>query len=325
MTLRGYVGTTDFLWYQFLFSQQEASRSNGETGLDEVNFWQPNAKVNFNAVKPGAPFFFKLKAPHNAIAGYGVYVRQARIPAWLAWESFEKMNGASTKAEMLGAISRYRKDPTVDRAGQYEIGCLLIAQPRFFSKPEWIRQPADWSAPIVQGKSYDLISGEGKRIYEECLSRTSPLSNPFAPAEPFAQAPHGERYGEPTLIRPRLGQGIFRVLVTKAYDGACCVSTEHSLPVLEAAHVRPYGEGGIHEVSNGLLLRSDIHKLFDCGYVTVTPDYHFEVSPRLKSDFSNGKSYYAFHGQKITLPDDPAGLPDRSILSWHNEVKFLAR
>jgi len=47
-----------------------------------------------------------------------------------------------------------------------------------------------------------------------------------------------------------------------------------------------------HEVSNGLLLRSDIHRLFDAGYVTVTPDYEFKVSGRLREDFNNGETYY---------------------------------
>ncbi len=46
-----------------------------------------------------------------------------------------------------------------------------------------------------------------------------------------------------------------------------------------AAHIIPYGAGGKHEIPNGLLLRADIHKLFDRGYVTVTPKYRFRVSP----------------------------------------------
>ena len=54
-----------------------------------------------------------------------------------------------------------------------------------------------------------------------------------------------------------------RFAVTSAYQSACAVTMEHSLPVLDAAHIRPYSDGGEHEVSNGLLLRSDIHRLFD--------------------------------------------------------------
>ena len=93
-------------------------------------------------------------------------------------------------------------------------------------------------------------------------------------------SPPAQRHGKPILVRPRLGQGTFRVVVTDAYTRACAVTGEHSLPALEAAHIRPYSHGGVHEVSNGLLLRSDIHRLFDRGYVTVTKDLRFEVRQR---------------------------------------------
>jgi putative restriction endonuclease len=79
------------------------------------------------------------------------------------------------------------------------------------------------------------------------------------------------RFGEPQLIQPRLGQGAFRVLVTDVYNRRCAVTHERTLPALEAAHIRPYGDGGEHEARNGLLLRRDIHSLFDAGYVTSRP------------------------------------------------------
>ncbi len=59
------------------------------------------------------------------------------------------------------------------------------------------------------------------------------------------------RYGTPATYLPRLGQGIFRVQVLDAYGRACAVTGEHSLPVLDAAHIRPYGQGGEHVPSQG--------------------------------------------------------------------------
>jgi len=131
-----------------------------------------------------------------------------------------------------------------------------------------------------------------------------------------------ERYGEPVLVTPRLGQGIFRIAVTNAYGRACAVTSEHSLPVLEAAHIQPFGEGGAHEVPNGLLLRSDIHKLFDKGYVGVTPDHRFVVSKRLRDDFANGRSYYPLHGRVIRLPERLEERPSTRWLEWHMETTF---
>jgi putative restriction endonuclease len=94
------------------------------------------------------------------------------------------------------------------------------------------------------------------------------------------------------------------------------------LPALEAAHIRPFGEGGAHEVSNGLLLRSDIHKLFDKGYVGVTPDHRFVVSKRLKDDFANGRSYYPLDGSEIRLPERVAERPSPRWLEWHMGERF---
>lgn len=77
------------------------------------------------------------------------------------------------------------------------------------------------------------------------------------------------------------------------------------------------------EVENGLLLRTDIHRLFDQGYVTVTPEHRFEVSRRLREDDSNGRTYYAMHGKQLRVPSRAVGRPSQSLLSWHNENVFL--
>jgi putative restriction endonuclease len=119
-----------------------------------------------------------------------------------------------------------------------------------------------------------------------------------------------------------LGQGIFRSEVIAAYGRACAVTGEHSLPVLEAAHIRPYSDEGVHEVSNGLLLRSDVHRLFDKGYVTVDPQHRFLVSKKLREDYENGRSYYPLHGKVISLPDRAEYAPDPVNLRWHLESCF---
>jgi putative restriction endonuclease len=129
-------------------------------------------------------------------------------------------------------------------------------------------------------------------------------------------------FGTPALIRPRLGQGAFRVMVTDAYGRRCAVTNERTLPVLEAAHIKPYSLVGTHEVSNGLLLRSDLHTLFDRGYVTVTPDLRLRVSGRIHEEFDNGGDYYAFDGRTIRAPDAPDERPSRDLLEWHADTVF---
>jgi putative restriction endonuclease len=302
----GFVANTDYDWYQFLKSQP---------GIEEVNFWQPRGGTTFRAIGPGEPFFFKLKQPHFAIAGFGYFTWHSVLPAWLAWEFFETANGAPDFATMRERVERLRRGP-IDTAGNYVIGCIMISTPVFFPENEWVRAPSDFAPNIVRGATYDLNAGEGKRIWDECRLRAR-----LEPASTLAVS--GPRYGEPTVILPRMGQGIFRAAVTDAYGRACAISQEHSLPALEAAHIRPYADGGEHAISNGLLLRSDIHRLFDKGYVTVTPDYRFRVSDRLRADFSNGRSYYPLNGQLMRLPAARTDHPDRDALAFHESTVFL--
>lgn len=136
-----------------------------------------------------------------------------------------------------------------------------------------------------------------------------------------------ERFGRPVLVRPRPGQGIFRVAVTGPYHRACAATGEPLLPALEAEHIRPCGKGGEHEVSNGHPLRSAFHRLFERGYVTVTPEHRIliRICPRLQSDCENGKSDYPFDGRQLVVrPDGGADQPDADCLDWHNTHVFLS-
>jgi putative restriction endonuclease len=158
-------------------------------------------------------------------------------------------------------------------------------------------------------------AGEGLRIFEECRAHAARVGATSIGEE--------AKYGAAHPVRPRLGQGIFRLSINAVYHGACAVTEEHSLPALEAAHIRPFAGDGTHDIENGLLLRSDIHRLFDRGYVTVTPAYRFEVSRRLKEDFSNGRTYYPLHGRQIAVPERQEERPAPAHLAWHNANVFL--
>ena len=121
--MNGTVAITDHGWYEFLLAQR---------GLDEVNFWTPSAHWAFRG-EVGSPFFFKLKARHgHAICGFAYFARYARLPDWLAWETFEAKNGCPTLESMrerIGGI-RARIDYRAPSPSN-EIGCILLAEPTF--------------------------------------------------------------------------------------------------------------------------------------------------------------------------------------------------
>lgn len=308
VSMRGFFAVTDPGWYERLL---ELSQDRAPM---DANFWRPSPRRVVLAT--GTPFFFKLRAPANAIAGFGYFASFSVLPDWLAWDTFGAANGVVSLAELRARLHRIREGASIEADPQGRIGCSLIAEATFFAREKWIAAPSDWKPRTQTGASVDLTIGEGLRIWNECLARA-----PHPSAQ--ALAPQGARFGAPATYKPRLGQGIFRVQVLDAYQRACAVTREHSLVVLDAAHVRAYADGGEHDVRNGLSLRTDLHKLFDRGYVTIDDQMRLVVGRRLKADFDNGRTYYELGGTALALPDDPALRPDAAALTWHREHRFL--
>jgi putative restriction endonuclease len=213
--------------------------------------------------------------------------------------------------ERIGAIRR--RIHYVQEGPLTNIGCILLIQPTFFERDAWVPQPRGWHPRTVTNKGHDLSTGEGRRIWQACLEGAAGQSAISSTTPSVHESI--SRYGAPYPFAPRLGQGTFRIAVTEAYQRACAVTAEHSLPALEAAHIRSFAQEGPHEIRNGLLLRADLHRLFDQGYLTVAPDHRLEVSRRLREDYLNGRSYYPLHGQVLRLP---ASVEDSLFLQGSN-------
>jgi putative restriction endonuclease len=313
--VQGTIAITDYGWYE---------RLRDQPGLEEVNFWKPSATRTFQA-EQFSPFLFKLRAPRNAICGFAFFARYSRLPDWLAWECFQIGNGCASLAEMRARVSTIRERIRY-RGGQSAsvIGCVLLVQPVFFPPERWVQAPRDWPVRTQVDKKYDLSRDEGARIWAECRAVASELSEAEREQPAASVAENGAaRYGTPFLIAPRLGQGTFRIAVTEAYGKGCAITEEHSLPALEAGHIRPFASGGPNEVCNGLLLRADLHRLFDQGYMTVTPQLTLEVSKRLREDYANGRTYYPLHGRPLRQPLREADRPTSAYLEWHNNSIYL--
>ena len=296
-----FVGVTNNNWFRF----------HAERQPDEVNFWRPRSQNAFRVLAPGDLFLFKLHSPLDFVAGGGVYVRHTFLPLPLAWQAFEERNGMTDYLTFQRAILDYRKPEEINR----HLGCTVLVEPFFWPERDWIPIPEDWSKNIVTGKTYDTATTVGQRLWTQVQERLKPNEKDLGPSTLEEQA----RYGTPRQVLPRLGQGAFRIEVTDSYHRRCAITGEKTLPALEAAHIKPYGEQGPHLVSNGLLLRSDLHHLFDQGYLTVSLEHRVEVSRRIREEFQNGRHYYALHGEKLAvLPDHQANRPRAEFLEWHH-------
>jgi putative restriction endonuclease len=309
--VRTYVAVTDQGWYRFLA---------GQPGLAEVNFWRPKDTRRFQAINVGEPFFFKTHAPHNRVVGGGFYSSSANLRLSEAWEWFGTANGVASLAEMRTRLARYRpigpgEDPV--------IGCLFIRDPVFFAVDETVDPPPAFPrSGAMQGKRYDLACEPGVSYFSDLLQRLLGVTVGIDVAQPWQRA--GPVFADPRLSPQRLGQQAFQAVVLDAYRRRCAITGSRIRPVLQAAHIRPVTEGGEHRLDNGLLLRSDVHTLFDRGYLGIDPVYRLRVSPRLREEFANGDRYYARVGQVIDLPPHRNQRPAREFIEWHLDAKFLA-
>lgn len=331
--MRIVVGVTDSRWAAFL---------RDAPSLTEANFWQPSPH-GFKALPEGQPFLFKTKAPgkhrgvaipSNSLVGGGFFQEYFELRVSEAWQIWRHGNGVNSEAELLSRVQDYRSGRRLERDPDPYIGCIALRNLFFVARGEEIPQPPNWSANNVTIEGYDVDGSDRKADADYVLqafqlmqsnARFDPHWDPDLIDADLVWA--GQKFGDPVLTLPRLGQAAFRHAVDEAYSYRCAVTGSRTYPSLEAAHIRDYAdEGGVHAVSNALLLRSDVHALYDRGYLGIDPDLRLRVSPELKANGWNGAEFYEQEaaGFHIGVPDDQRHRPDRDALAWHYETKFRA-
>lgn len=299
-----YVGVTDTSWFCNLAAQDPT--------VAEVNFWKPGGDT-FAALQPGYPFAFKLKTPINKIGGVGFFHSFTRLPLRMMWETFEYRNGRDSYEHIAQIIERYRHQPVTPLTN---VGCILLENPVFFDEKDWIDVPRDWKNAIVQGKGYDTSSGEGAVLWNRIQMLLQAGHGRTFGGRPSEVVP--EVFGKEYLRKSRPGQAGFRFGLLDAYGNRCAITGENIVPVLEAAHIQPVDQHGSNDFTNGLILRSDMHKLFDDGLISVAPDLTVMISKKIRELFVNGKVYYNWDGKPLTvIPMDEHLVPSAERLEWH--------
>lgn len=111
-------------------------------------------------------------------------------------------------------------------------------------------------------------------------------------------------------VKKRIKQSKFRRELLDVYNNTCAVTGSKIIQLLEAAHIQPYNGGHTSVIKNGILLRSDIHDLFDLyvdgkRLLNITKDYIVEIHPSLMDS-----EYGQFNGNKILLPSKEELYPE---------------
>ncbi|QRY63414.1 HNH endonuclease [Gordonia sp. PDNC005] len=307
--MRAYVGVTDIGWYRYLLATGPVH--------DEVNFWFPSATTGFAALSAGEPFLFKTHIDRSnddvsdSVVGVGRFSGFARASIRSAWEQFGHGNGVASEEELRSRIAHYRKVPI----GKYEdplIGCVMLHDVVMFAPADTLPRPDGFASNLVRGKVY-RDSDAGMTSIVEVMLKHQMLTQGID---------LGPTQGAPIEVIPRIGQQAFKLVISEKYGHHCAITGEKVRPVLEAAHIQSVSAGGQHRVDNGLLLRSDVHTLYDRGYIGVDTKYRLRVSPALREEFGNGDWFYAREGEQITVPHKRIDRPKAEFLEWHNDEVF---
>lgn len=159
----------------------------------------------------------------------------------------------------------------------------------------------------LSGEALTSVSGPTRGLLEQ-ETKAAEASGSFSPTDEV-----DERQRVLAAIVRRRGQPAFRKALLEAYGGCCAMTGCNVVDALEAAHIRPYSGQSSNHVSNGLLLRADIHTLFDLYLIGVNPGTcEITISPALR-----GTSYGELHKSRLVGTSKVAQTVDSSCLAWH--------
>ena len=276
------VAPTDVNWYEF-------QKRNGFA--DYINFWTPS-DWRFKALKPGGKLVFKLKGPGDYVGGYGSFVEYKYQTLEMTWNEFGRRNGIEDKDTFIAAIGGYKK---YSKYQEPKCGCIVLYDVVYFDSPLKLSDYSiDFDLHTVKFKTYNTAFPFERIEYRQ---------------DDFSLVDQTKKKKKVQSVTDREGQGEFRAEISRAYCHKCCISGESMPELLQAAHIQDYINKESNHVQNGLLLRIDLHKLFDNGLLYIDDEYKVHISPLIKSE-----DYRKFEGQRIALPDQESCWPSLTAL-----------
>ena len=276
------IAPTDLEWFEF----QKMNQFN-----DKINFWTPT-DWRFKALQPGEMVVFEMKGPGPAmIGGYGAVLEYRFQSLDKTWKEFGRRNGYENKSALVGALSKHN---TFDAS--QGIGCLVLGDVVFFDSPVPVPKGIIFSKNTVKYSKYDVPFP---------FAKLSPVVNDFVLVQ------NTKKKKKIQSVSQREGQSQFHTMVSVAYGHKCCISGEETPELLQAAHIQDYISKDSHHIQNGLLLRVDLHTLFDNGLLAIDSNYKVHVSSLVKSP-----EYQKYDNCTISLPMNPSHHPSVAALNF---------
>lgn len=267
-----------------------------------VAFWQPTP-ARPHDIETGERWYFKeLGAPQ--IIGYAEYLRYEQLTARELFNKYGGASGYSSLDLLVGAL----RDFHTNLSAESIIGNVVLSG--FTSLTPFIPLASvslpDLSVRFVYLKKEDPIA----RLLGG-FSGSSPVPTSFQLRDPLtAKAAYAKR-------KTRSGQNAFRQLLLGIYGSNCAVTGSQPEEVLQAAHIQPYVDALSNHVTNGFLLRADVHLLFDLGLLTIRKGF---IAVSQKLTHRSPEIGTAWHGKPARLENLEGIVPSDLALDFRNKL-----
>lgn len=305
----------------------------------EANFWQPSPHgcrlclpVNrFCSRQRTQRKYPGVDIPGYSLVGGGFFDEYVEWGVSEAWTIWGLANGVATEQELLARARSYRAssatsdpDPT--------IGCVILRNIFFAAAGKELAEPPRWPRNVVTLSRYDLAEPSRKEDTEyvghalALLRRGARVDLAWEPDLRGVDLDwRGPRIWRSCAGPPAHGQGHFKRAVATAYRNRCAVTSRRDVPEL-GSRAHPPIRRGWRACCFQWLAATDVHRLFDRGYLSVDPDLRLRVSRQLQEHGWNGVEFCQREavGHRIPAPENPLHQPDCDALAWQTESRFRA-
>ena len=275
-------------------------------GSNDEILWQIRQKHLANRMHQGDEvFIWRAAGSRGAVAGVVCQARMVELPR--------------VQSEDLASQGLW----TGDEGEGDRLRVRLRIEKKCLGLNEVVKRNCAKEDPILRGLRILVVASETNyELTQDQAERLSALVRNVVEKtvyKDFGEAPNDDEVAlQEFARRVRRGQPKFRANLMKAYQDRCCISGTGPETVLEAVHLFPHTESGINKLDNGLLLRADLHSLFDAGLLRVHPEtLGVELDGSLR-----GTDYWQYQGKTLCKRAD-GGRPSKEWLSkrWGDAPK----
>lgn len=294
-------------WYQVLKTHFLAK------GSSRMSLFQNDNTLKDAGISPGTLTLFLLNEDNkNYIIGGGYFLFFKLIDTDNYWNTQGVKCGFRSKEELQEYLKNEGYDPK-------NVETLIFDSYFMFTKHERVLIPENFDKEYCN-KNCNILSLDdpfGKYINKIVLSKREPYIASFGMDWPGI-------YFATSHFNTRNYYAQFNAKISCIYNNTCALTGTKIEPLVDAVHIKPFSDHKFQDVQNGIMLRTDIHKLFNEGYITFEykkSDLIAIVSKSIKDSFDD--SYYdKYNRKKLHLPEDLNLRPKKELIDWHRENVF---